>query len=45
MSAPSHYVSFPPSPRLHLCHSLSQFDPRAHNASSVLYKQALAPPP
>jgi hypothetical protein len=31
------YVGFPPPSRLHLRHSLSRFDPRAHIGRSRLY--------
>jgi hypothetical protein len=42
--SPNCYGGSPLTPRLHLRRSLSRFDPRAHVASSGLYKQTLAPP-
>jgi hypothetical protein len=41
--SPNFYGCSPPTLRLHLRCSLSRFDPRAHIASSGLYKQTLAP--
>jgi hypothetical protein len=41
--SPNCYGGSPPTTRLHLCRSLSQFDPRAHVATSGLYNQALPP--
>ena len=43
LSAPRCYVSSPPSPKLHLRHPLSWFDPRAHVRRSSLYILAPAP--
>ena len=43
LSAPRCYVESPPPPRLHLCHPLSRFDPRAHVGRSGLYNQPLPP--
>jgi hypothetical protein len=37
------YIGSPSSPRLHLCHSLSRFHPRAHDGCSSLYKQPYSP--
>ena len=39
------YVGSSPSPRLHLHRSLGQFDPRAHDGCSGLYKQPYTPLP
>ena len=38
------YVGSPPPPRLHLHHSLSRFDPRAHGMLRPIYI-SLCPPP
>jgi hypothetical protein len=43
MSVPLRYVDYPPPPRLHLHHSLSRFDPRAHVGRSELYIPGPAP--
>jgi hypothetical protein len=40
---PHCYISFPPSLMMHLCCSLSRFDPRAQVASLGLYNRALLP--
>jgi hypothetical protein len=40
---PRCYISFPPSLRMHLCCSLSRFDPRAQVTSSGLYNRELLP--
>jgi hypothetical protein len=41
---PCCYVGFSPPPKVHLRRFLSRFDPRAHVASSELYKQTPFPP-
>jgi hypothetical protein len=42
--ASSCYVSFPPPPRLHLCHSLSQFDQGIMMDALAYIYQPLPPP-
>ena len=44
MSTPPLNVGSPPPPRLHMCHPISQFDPRAHVGCFGLYILAPASP-